>query len=73
MLNLIKKKPKSKVNDYILISKYKSIFWKGYITNLKQVSPIEKVKDAGLWTFLIGYLNGENIISTFYKQELKKT
>lgn len=49
------------------------MLWKGYITNQKEVFAIEKVKDTGPWTFLTGYLNGEDIISTFYKQELKKT
>ena len=67
------KDPKLKVGDYVRISKYKSIFAKGYIPNwFKEVFVIKKVKDTVLWTYLIKYLNGEEIIGFFYKKELQK-
>ena len=67
------KDPKLKAGDYVRISKYKSIFVKGYIPNwFKEVFVIKKVKDTVLWTYLIKYLNGEEIIGFFYKKELQK-
>ena len=67
------KDPKLKVGDYVRISKYKSIFAKGYIPNwFKEVFVIKKVKDTVLWTYLIKYLNGKEIIGFFYKKELQK-
>ena len=34
---------------------------------------IKKVKNTVPWTYIINDLNGEEIIGTFYKQELQKT
>ena len=34
---------------------------------------ITKVENAGLWTYVISDLNGEEIVGTFYKKELQKT
>ena len=56
------------------ISKYKSIFEKGYIPNCDEdVFVIIKVNNTALWTSLIKYLNGEEIIGTFYEKVLQKT
>ena len=34
---------------------------------------IKKVKNTVPWTYVINYLNGEEIIGTFYEKELQKT
>ena len=61
---------KFKVGDHVRISKYKNIFTKGYTPNLsEEVFVIKKVKNTVPWT----YDNGEEIIGTFYEQELQKT
>ena len=62
------KNPKFKVDDRVRISKYKSIFAKGYMPNWsEEVFFIKKVKNV------INDLNGEEIIGTFYEKELQKT
>ena len=33
---------------------------------------IKKVKNSVLWAYVINDLNGEKIVITFYKKELKK-
>ena len=54
------------------ISKYKNILAKGYITNCsEEVFVIKKVKNIVPWTYVIDYLNGEEIIGTFYEKELQ--
>ena len=56
------------------ISKYKSIFEKGYVPNCgEDVFVIIKVKNTALWIKLIKHLNGEEIIGTFYEKDLQKT
>ena len=68
------KDPKFKVGDHVRISKYKNIFAKGYTPNQsEEVSVIKKVKNTVLWTYVINYLNGEEIIRTFQEKELQKT
>ena len=68
------KDPKFKVGDRVRISKYKSIFAKGYMPNWsEEVFFIKKVKNTVLWTYVIDDLNGEGIIGTFYEKELQKT
>ena len=68
------KYPKFKVGDYIIISKYKNIFAKGYTPNWsEEIFVIKKAKNTLPWTYVINYLNGEEIIETFYEKELQKT
>ena len=68
------KDPKFKVGDYVRISKCKNIFPKVYVPDWsKEVFVIKKVKNAVYWTCLTEYLNEEQIIGTFYKNELQKT
>ena len=68
------KDPKFKVGDYVKISKYKSIFAKGYTPNWSEETfVIKKVKNTVPWTYVINDLNGEEIIGTFYEKELQKT
>ena len=67
------KDPKFKVGNYVRISEYKNIFVKGYISNCsEEVFFIRKVKDTVPWTYFISYLNGEEIILTFYEFRLEK-
>ena len=65
---------KFKVGNQVRISKYKSIFAKGYTPNWsEEVFVIKKVKNTVTWTYVINDLNGEQIIGTFYEKELQKT
>ena len=69
-----KKDPKFRVGDYARISKYKSIFAKGYTPNWsEEVFVVSKIKNTVPWTYVINDLNGEEIIGTFYEKELQKT
>ena len=68
------KDPKFKVDDHIRISKYKNIFAKRYTPNWsEEVFVIKKVKNTVPWTYVINDLNDEEIIGTFYEQELQRT
>ena len=68
------KDPKFKVGDHVRISKYKSIFAKGYMPNWsEEVFVIKKVKNTVPWTYVINDLNGEEITGTLYEKELQKT
>ena len=69
-----KKDPKFKVGDHVRISKYKSIFAKGYTPNwLEEVFVINKIKNTVPWTYAISDLNDEEIIGSFYEKALQKT
>ena len=39
----------------------------------EEIFIIKKIKNTVLWTYVINDLNGEEIICTFYKNELQKT
>ena len=68
------KDPKFQVGDHVRISKYKDIFAKGYTPNWSEnVFVIKKVRNRAPWTYVINDLNGEEIIGTFYEEELQKT
>ena len=65
---------KFKVGDNIRISKYKNIFAKGYNPNCsEEVFGINKIKNTVPWTYAMSDLNGEEIIGSFYENELQKT
>ena len=65
--------PKSKVSDYVRISKYRNIFARCYKSNWsKEVSLIIKIKNTVLWKYVTKDLTGENIIGKFYEKELQK-
>ena len=65
--------PKFKVGDRVRISKYKNIFAKGYIPNWSEkVFAIKEIKNTVPWTYVINDLNGEEIIGTFYENELQR-
>ena len=68
------KNPKFKVGDDVRISKYKNIFTKGYMSNWsEEIFVIKKIKNTVPWTYVLNDLNGEEIIGTFYENELQKT
>ena len=68
------KDPRYKIGDIVRISKYKNIFAKGQVPNWSEdVSVIKKVKNTVLWTYINNDLNVEEIVGTFYKNELQKT
>ena len=68
------KDPKFKVGDHIRISKYKSIFAKGYTPSWsEEIFMIKETKNTVPWTAVINDLNGKEIIETFYDKELQKT
>ena len=64
--------PKFNVGDHVRISKYKNIFTKGYMPNWsEEIFIIKKIKNTVPWTYVINDLNGEEIIGTFYENELQ--
>ena len=68
------KNPKFKVGDHVRISKYKKIIAKGYMPNCSEKTLIiKKIKNTVPWTYVINDLNGEEIIGTFYENELQGT
>ena len=68
------KDPKFKVGARVRISKYKNIFAKRCTPNWsEEVFVTKKVKNTVPWTYVIKYLNDEEIIGTFYEKELQKT
>ena len=67
------KDPKFKVGDHVRISKYKSIFAKGYTPNWsEEIFVIKKINNTIRWTYVINDLNGKEIIGTFYEKGLQK-
>ena len=61
--------PKFKVGDNLRISKYKSIFPKGYTPNWsEEVFIIKKIKNTV--PYAISDLNDERITESFYEKEL---
>lgn len=68
-----KKKPKFKPGDYVRMSKSKTIFEKGFMSNFTE--EIFKVKSVATRTPVVYYLEdlaGEEISGTFYEPELQK-
>ena len=68
------KDPKFKAGDYVRISKYKSIFAKGYTPNWREeIFVAKKIKNTVPWIYVISDLNGEEIVACFCESELQKT
>ena len=60
------KNPKFKTGDMVRISKYKSIFAKGYTPNWPEEKfVIKKVKNSVPCTYVVNDLDGEEIVETF--------
>ena len=56
------------------MSKYKNVLANGYTPNWsEEVFEINKVKNTVPWTYVIIDLNGEEVVGTFYENELQKT
>ena len=71
MLNSNDKDAIFKIGYHLRISKYKSIFAKGYSSNWsEEVFEIRKIKNTVPRTYVINNLNGEEILVTFYEKEL---
>ena len=68
------KDPKFEIVDLGRISKYKNIFGKVCPSNWsEEFFVMKKVKNTVVWTYVIGYLVGEEIVGTLYEKELQKT
>ena len=66
----IKKILNLKLVTMFRISKYKSIFAKGYTPNWsKEVFVINKIKNIVPWIYTISDLNGEEVTGSFYEKE----
>ena len=66
--------PKFKVGDHVRIFKYKNIFIKGCMPNWsEEIFIIKRIKNTVPWTYVMNDLNGEEIIGTFYENELQST
>lgn len=67
-------KSKFRVGDFVRISKYKSVFAKGYTGNwTAEIFKIYKVSRGNPTTYLIEDYTGAPIKGQFYKEELLKT
>ena len=66
---------KFKIGDNVRISKYRNVFAKVHNETVwfEEVFVIKKVKSTVLWTYIISDLNREEIVGTFYENELQKT
>ena len=63
--------PKYKVGDKVRISKYKSIFTKGYEANFtEEIFTVSKVIRGDPNVYVIKDDEGEDIIGKFYEEEL---
>ena len=61
--------PKFKIGYIVRISKYKSIFAKGYVPNWSEKGfVIKKVKNTVPWTYIISDLKGAETVGTFYEK-----
>jgi len=67
-------KPKFKINDRVRIYSYKTKFDKGSKPNwTKEIFVISDIKHTNPITYKVKDLNGEDIIGSFYSQELQIT
>lgn len=72
--NLLSKRKKLKVGDFVRISKYKGVFEKGFTPNWStELFQIVKVQDTSPITYLIKDANHQPILGAFYREELQKT
>ena len=68
------KKTNDKIRNWklLIVLEYQNIFSKVYTPNWSEEDfVIIKVKNTVLWTYIISDLNGEEIVGTFYKNELQ--
>ena len=68
------KRSRFKIGDRVRISKFKNIFAKEYTSNWsKEIFIVDKINDTVPYTYNLKDLNDEEIIGSFYDQELQKT
>lgn len=68
------RKIKFKVNDYVRVSKNKTLFEKGYTPNWStEIFRIEKIKLTNPVTYTLKDERNQPILGSFYEQELSKT
>ena len=73
-LELGNEKPKFKVGDKVRISRIKGLFEKGYLPNWSEaLYIIDKVKKTNPYTYTIQDMNGEEVLGSFYTEELQKS
>lgn len=67
------RQPKFKIGDHVRISKYKSIFDKGYTPNwTTEVFTVRKVQLTDPCTYLLADSTGTDIVGGFYEYEIQK-
>jgi hypothetical protein len=67
-------KPRFKVGDKVRISRTKGLFEKGYLPNWSEaLYIIDKVKKTNPYTYTVQDMNGEEILGSFYTEELQKS
>ena len=67
------KDPQFKIGDHVRISNYKNVFATVYVPNWsEEIFIIKKIENTLPWTYILNDLNGEEIIGTFYENELQK-
>ncbi|KAK5637971.1 hypothetical protein RI129_012266 [Pyrocoelia pectoralis] len=72
-IKLFNKKCRFNVGDVVRISKFKSIFAKGYTSNWSsELFKIIKVQITNPVTYLLEDMKGKPILGGFYEQELQK-
>ena len=66
--------PKYKVGDRVRIYRYKTLFEKGYKPNwTKEIFVIDNIRSTNPVTYKLKDLNSEDILGSFYKEEINKT
>ena len=67
------KDPKLKVRDHVRISKYKSIFAKGYAPNwCEEVLVVSKIKNTVPWTMLLMISMVKKLLEHFMKKNYER-
>ena len=67
-------KPKFKVGDKVRISRTEGLFEKGYLPNWSEaLYTVDKVKKTNPYTYTVQDMNGEEILGSFYTEELQKS
>ena len=67
-------KPKFKVGDKVRISRIKGLFEKGYLPNWSEaLYTVEKVNQTNPYTYSVHDMNGEEVLGSFYTEELQKS
>jgi len=64
---------KFSIGDFVRLSKIKKTFEKGYTRNFtREIFKVEKIKATNPVSYVLVDLKGENLIGSFYEQELQK-